>query len=194
MLDFDELAFQVSEAHRLIENLIRLGTVSSVAGDRCVVVDGSGLKTAPLPWLTRRAGADRDWWCPSVGEQVVLLCPGGRPEQGVVLPALYSDAFAAPTRSPDVREARYSDGLVVRHDKGGRQTEVAAAQGAANVQFKTVAVNAGGAVEVRAKTVVVKATDTIKFQAKDVIIQAGGQDYRLVPASSTGFHAGFIKA
>ena len=114
MLDFDELAFQVSEAHRLIENLIRLGTVSSVSGDRCVVVDGSGLKTAPLPWVTRRAGVDRDWWCPSVGEQVVLLCPGGRPEQGVVLPALYSDAFAAPTTSPDVREERYSDGMVVR--------------------------------------------------------------------------------
>ncbi|WP_082814689.1 phage baseplate assembly protein V [Collimonas fungivorans] len=49
--------------------------------------------TTWLRWVTHRAGDARTWWSPSVGEQVVLLLPGGDLTAGVILQAVYSDAF-----------------------------------------------------------------------------------------------------
>ncbi|ENM1106132.1 phage baseplate assembly protein V, partial [Pseudomonas aeruginosa] len=63
---------------RLLENLIRLGIVAAVdhATQRVRVQTGN-LLTGWLPWLSPRAGADREWNAPSLDEQVLLLSPSG---------------------------------------------------------------------------------------------------------------------
>lgn len=84
------------EASRRVNNVLRLGTVAEVrlaAPARCRVQTGDNL-TDWLPWLTLRAGGAQDgtaWWPPVVGEQVLLLAPGGDLAQAVVLPGVFSD-------------------------------------------------------------------------------------------------------
>ncbi|AMP13436.1 phage baseplate assembly V family protein [Collimonas pratensis] len=105
-----------SENARLLHNLIRLGTVAQVAGGRARVRLSPKLTTTWLRWVTQRAGDARTWWSPSVGEQVVLLSPGGDLTAGVILQAVYSDAFPAPSDNPALHSTHYPDGAVVQYD------------------------------------------------------------------------------
>lgn len=105
-----------SENARLLHNLIRLGTVEKVAGGRARVRLSPKLTTTWLRWVTHRAGDARTWWSPSVGEQVVLLSPGGDLTAGVILQAVYSDAFPAPSDNPALHLTHYPDGAVVQYD------------------------------------------------------------------------------
>lgn len=61
--------------------------------------DDGEVETIPLAWLTGRAGALRIWCPPSVGEQVLVLCPEGDIAQGVIAGSLWCDAFPPPDDS-----------------------------------------------------------------------------------------------
>ncbi|MBX9298771.1 phage baseplate assembly protein V [Chromobacterium vaccinii] len=102
---------------RRLESLIRFGTIAEVDhAARRVRVQSGGLTSNWLPWGARRAGQTRDWDPPTEGEQVVLLCPSGDPAGGVVLLALYSDAFDAPSSSPDEHLRVYPDGARILYN------------------------------------------------------------------------------
>lgn len=106
------------ELSRRLENVVMLGTIAEVdhAAARCRVAAGD-LLTAPVPWIAQRAGDARTWWAPSVGEQVLLLSPGGNPARGVVLPAVYATAHPAPSEQGDTSHlAIYPDGAVIFYD------------------------------------------------------------------------------
>jgi phage baseplate assembly protein V len=105
------------ELNRLLHNLLRFGVVESVdhAAGTCTVRTGA-LVTRPMPWLVQRAGDARTWWAPSVGEQVVLLCPGGDTTRGVVQPAIYSNAAPRPAGSDTAHVSSYPDGAQVSYD------------------------------------------------------------------------------
>lgn len=105
------------ELNRLLHNLLRFGVVASVdhAAGTCTVRTGE-LVTRAMPWLVQRAGDARTWWAPSVGEQVVLLCPGGDTTRGVVQPAIYSNAAARPEGSDTAHVTSYPDGAQVSYD------------------------------------------------------------------------------
>jgi phage baseplate assembly protein V len=111
---------RAAELHRLIENLVRLGTIAEVdhASARVRVRSGE-LLTAWLPWQTPRAGTTRDWDPPSVGEQAILLSPGGDPAAGVVITGLFSTACPAPSSSATLCRRDYPDGTRVDYDHGG---------------------------------------------------------------------------
>lgn len=126
-----EAAFDLVEIARRLANVVRLGTVAAVdlAAARVQVVydteaDGTPIRTAPLPWLTGRAGADRTWWAPAVGEQVVVLAPGGDLPRAVVLPALYRDAHPAPAAEASKHVALYGDGIRVEVDTDAHRYSV----------------------------------------------------------------------
>ncbi len=102
---------QLTEIMRLITNLIRIGTVTDVDRENwlCRVKTGD-LETNWINWLTLRAGGGRTWWCPSPGEQVVVLSMGGNLETAFALPAIYSNQFAPPSDSADGCVTAYPDG------------------------------------------------------------------------------------
>ena len=102
---------------RRLENLIRIGTVASVdhAAARCIV-DCGGIVTAPLPWLTLRAGTDRTWDAPTAGEQVVVLAPGGEMMQAVVIMGLYQTQAPAPAAQAHIKTRYFEDGAVITYD------------------------------------------------------------------------------
>lgn len=105
------------DIQRLVGDLVRFGTIASVDhGARTCTVEIGDMVAGPLPWLALRAGKVRIWSPPSVGEQVALLCAEGDTNAGIVLPALYSDAFPSPSASPDMVTIAFDDGAVLSYD------------------------------------------------------------------------------
>lgn len=110
MNDYAELA-------RLIENLIRIGTIAEVDLVKARVrVQTGDLLTGWLPWRTARAGADREWNPPTIDEQVLLLSPSGQLANGVAITGLFSDAHPANGDRAKLHRATYSDGAVIEYD------------------------------------------------------------------------------
>ena len=64
---------EIAESERTRANLIQVGTVQALdlpkARARVLL---AGVNSAWLPWLATRAGGDRTWNPPTVGEQVLV--------------------------------------------------------------------------------------------------------------------------
>lgn len=106
-----------AELARLIENLIRFGTVAEVqAKPPRVRVKSGDITTAWRPWINLRAGDDREWDPPTIGEQVVLFSPSGNLTQGVVLAGLFSDQIPANGDREGLHRRTYRDGAVIEYD------------------------------------------------------------------------------
>ncbi|WP_267382231.1 MULTISPECIES: phage baseplate assembly protein V [unclassified Sphingomonas] len=82
-----------ADIQRLVGDLARIGVVQSVdqtnATARVAIGD---LLTGDIPWVAARVGATRVWSPPSVGEQVLVLCPEGDTAAGLIVGSLSSDA------------------------------------------------------------------------------------------------------
>ncbi|MGY2231590.1 phage baseplate assembly protein V [Pseudomonas tolaasii] len=102
---------------RLLENLIRFGVIAAVQMEppRVQVKTGS-LTTAWLPWLTLRAGSDREWDPPTIGEQVILFSPSGQLANGVVVTGVFSDHIPANGNRTGLHRRTYADGAVIEYD------------------------------------------------------------------------------
>lgn len=112
----------VAENDRRLANLIRFGHVSSLdEANARVKVDCGDLTTDWLPWATLRAGPDKTWHAPEVGEQVLVLAPSGDMAQAAVLPAFYSDANPAPANVKTKHLTKYQDGTEVQYDRAAHQ-------------------------------------------------------------------------
>lgn len=111
-----------AEILRLIENLLRTGTVAEIQHGKPprVRVKSGGLDTDWLPWAERRAGGTRTWSPPAIGEQVLLFCPSGEPRNGIVLCGIPSDDNDTPSHSADETVTLYPDGATTtyNHDTG----------------------------------------------------------------------------
>lgn len=109
-MDFVELL-------RLLENVVRTGTVTEVDEDKWRVrVQSGGLETTWLRWDAQRAGAFKVWVPPSVGEQVWFLCLGGNTDVAFIGGSLYSDDNPAPGASRSEMVVTAPDGARFRYD------------------------------------------------------------------------------
>lgn len=119
-----------AEILRLIENLLRTGTVAEIQHGRPprVRVKSGGLDTDWLPWAERRAGSTRTWSTPTIGEQVLLFCPSGEPRNGIVLCGIPSDANDTPSHSADETVTLYADGATTIYNHADGTLSVAGIQ------------------------------------------------------------------
>lgn len=108
---------------RLIENLIRLGTVAEVDHGSLkdkrpprLRVQSGELLTGWLPWVAFRAGTSTEWDPPTVGEQVVVFSPSGQTAQGIALTGLVSEQYPANADRAGLHRRTYADGAVVEYD------------------------------------------------------------------------------
>lgn len=102
---------------RLLENLIRFGTIEAVQmKPPRVKVKSGNIITTWRPWLALRAGADREWDPPTLGEQCVLFSPSGNLAQGIVLTGLFSDLINANGDREGLHRRTYRDGAVIEYD------------------------------------------------------------------------------
>lgn len=108
-----------AELLRLLNNLIRYGTIAEIDHDavRVRVRSGDAL-TDWIRWQESRAGKTRTWNPPTLGEQVVLFAPGGELRAASVLVALNTQATPPPSNDPNVTMIELPDGAVIQYDHG----------------------------------------------------------------------------
>jgi phage baseplate assembly protein V len=117
--------FELAELARRLANLIRVGTVAEADYARARLRIALGdITTGWLPFAVSRAGDDRSWSAPSIGEQVLVVCPSGDPVQGIVVGALYQAAHPAPADQVTIHRTVYEDGTVVEYDRAAHRLMV----------------------------------------------------------------------
>ena len=110
---------------RQLANLIRFGTVHTVAGKRVQVKVG-GLLTRPIPWITPRAGKTTSWSPPDIGEQVMVVSPNGDLGAAVAIGGLFCDAYDVPPEANgDTVVMAFRDGAVVLYDQAAHVLKAA---------------------------------------------------------------------
>lgn len=142
-----DLAFRLTECERKIANLLRPAVVAEARyqGSPRVRVKAGDLLSGWLPWLTTRAGADRCWWAPEVGEQVLVLAPDGDLGAAWVLPAGFCDRHPAPADSADITRMVWQDGLIFEHNRTSHVTtlDAQANDGTLILKGKNVVIQTG---------------------------------------------------
>lgn len=169
------LAYRVAELERRLNQMLRIGIVAEADYDAARVrVESGGLLTDWLPWLTQRAMADRSWWAPGVGEQVLVISPCGDIGQGVVLPAIYQDAASAPAADPHVHRHVYADGAEIEYDSGASVLR-ATLPGSAHVVATDEVTVTAESITATATTIVATA-DEITAHAASKLTATGGTE------------------
>ncbi|WP_316543778.1 phage baseplate assembly protein V [Klebsiella grimontii] len=107
----------IAELIRLLENIVRTGTVTEIdEGKWRVRVQSGELETTWLRWNAQRAGAFKVWVPPSIGEQVWFLCLGGNTDVAFIGGSLYSADNPAPGASRNEMVVTAPDGATFRYD------------------------------------------------------------------------------
>ncbi len=115
--------------------LIRLGVIASVdlAAARCTVrcgdPEGEEMVTPPIRWIMPRCGDTRVWSPPTVGEQVVLICPDGEIGAGLALTGIIRDTFPALGSTLEER-IDFADGAQLRYDPEAHHLDAVLPEGA----------------------------------------------------------------
>lgn len=161
----------IEELFRLLSNLIRVGNISEIdhAG-RVVRVKTGGNDTNWLKWRSARAGDSKTWDPPSIGEQVILIAPGGDLTGAFVFASLDSDENPPPSTSPDEVAREMPDGAVVKYNH---------AAGAMSITgIKSMMIDAADDITLKAgKSVTLdtpQATATQKFTAEGLLSYLAG--------------------
>lgn len=135
--------------------LIRVAVVASVdlaAGTCTVTLDEAGeggddAETPSVRWLHPRMGETRAWMPPAVGEQGLLLCPGGELGAGVFVGGLHCNAFPAPIDEP-VAMLRFKDGATISYDPDAHELLLQLPPGATTVLVSDGGIDLQGDVSV----------------------------------------------
>ncbi len=104
-------SFAISELNRKVANIIRIGVVKEIDYEKAKVrVKIGEFLTDWLPWITSKAGKDRDWSPPDIDEQVVVFSPLGELSLGVVLGGIYQEKYHAPENKKEINSVKIQDG------------------------------------------------------------------------------------
>ena len=108
-----------AELARRLENLIRLGTIETINPSKpypTVTVNLGEITTAPIRFLSLRAGKDQTWDPPSIGEEVVVFSPCGVLEMGIAVSGLNNAAFPAPSDDLNQKIRIFEDGCFLSYN------------------------------------------------------------------------------
>jgi phage baseplate assembly protein V len=82
-------------------------------------VQSGDLESNWIPWPTGRAAAGKIRWdAPEVGEQGMMIAPGGDLSQASFIPGVYQDSHDAPVSDANKDHTKYGDGTVLEYDRG----------------------------------------------------------------------------
>ncbi|MFG0835500.1 phage baseplate assembly protein V [Aeromonas bivalvium] len=153
-----------TELQRLIDNLIRIGTVIAVRSGECRVKSGNNM-TDWRPYAAGRAGNNRTRHRLSIGEQVLMLSVSGDLRNAYIVGPINCTAFPEPLAdddNPDLDRTEYSDGAIIEYNP---------ATGALNASgIKTATLSASVTVKLTAP--LVECTQDLKVGGA---IEAGGK-------------------
>lgn len=144
-----------ADIQRRLENLIRLGKIKTVTAAKpfmTVTVQIDEITTAPIRYLNLRAGNDKTWDPPSIGEEVIVLSPCGVLEIGIAVGGLNNADNPALSTDLNKNIRMFSDGCLISYDTQSHALEAILPSGGTAVLTATggVTVNADGGVTVNA--------------------------------------------
>lgn len=120
MNDRNHINKDMTEAERRISNLVLMGQITDIDSAQArVKVAAGAITTTWIPFATARAGHDRTWHMPEIGEQVIVACPCGDINQGVVVGSVYREAHPAPADTPEISRSTYKDGASIEYNREG---------------------------------------------------------------------------
>jgi phage baseplate assembly protein V len=107
--------------HPMLDDLIRVGKVSSIQPEKCTArvafEDLDDVVSYELPILVRGSLQNKDYWMPEPDEQVVcLFLPSGN-AQGFILGSIYSQQDTPPVSDVNKRHLAFPDGTFVEYDR-----------------------------------------------------------------------------
>ena len=146
-----------ADLSRRLENLIRLGKIKTVEPTKTfltVTVQIGEITTAPLRYLNLRAGNDKTFDPPSIGEEVVVLSPCGVLEIGIVFGGLNNTDNPVLSQDLNKNIRVFSDGCMISYDTKTHALEVILPSNGTAVLTANggVTVNADGGVTVNANS------------------------------------------
>lgn len=149
--------------HQRLENMIRIGIIKTVHPSKpflTVTVDFGEITTAKIRYLNYRAGDDKTWDPPSIGEEVIVFSPSGVLEMGVAFGGFNNAEHPAISEDLNKNITLFSDGCMISYDTKVHALEailpesgtaVLTANGGVTVNAaKGVTVNADGGVVLNA--------------------------------------------
>ncbi|SHF30912.1 phage baseplate assembly protein V [Vibrio gazogenes] len=157
----ETLSNELEDLRRRNRSLVRLGQVAAIHENGYLIKVKHGDLTTPfIRWFASSAGETRDYRCPSIGEQTLVLNygAGDNGSQTVALTGLFSDSFPSPSGDPNEILRVYPDGSRINYHaqnhvltvdiKGDAHINVdksahIVAGDAATVDAKSIALNGG---------------------------------------------------
>lgn len=124
---------ELAELRRLIENIVRYGTITEIDYDTQLVrvqtggsddEENKGNTTDWIQWNAGDAGNTTEWDPPSLGEQVTLLSPGGNLANATAYRGKYSDQYPPPSTNPTLRKKQCPDGAVFEYDHASHSLKI----------------------------------------------------------------------
>ena len=108
--------FALKEIANRLENLFRIASIEEIEGNRARVEWEDGHISGFLKILEVRMGASRSWEPPVIGEQVLVFCPGGKLELGLIGPSLEQALFPEISQDKATHVREFSDGAKISYD------------------------------------------------------------------------------
>lgn len=140
-----------ADIQRRLENLIRLGQIKTVTAAKpymTVTVQIDEITTAPIRYLNLRAGNDKTWDPPSIGEEVLVLSPCGVLEIGIAVGGLNNADNPALSTDLNKNIRMFSDGCLISYDTQSHALEAILPSGG------TAVLTATGGVTINADTTI----------------------------------------
>jgi phage baseplate assembly protein V len=122
--------------------------------------------------------ADKAFWIPDVGEQVVCLMDEFD-EAGAVLGAVYSSVDTPPVQSPDKFHLTFRDGTIIEYDRAAHALTIALCAGA------NATLNAPGGILLETGASQVSITPggvTTVTAPNEILLESGGSQVSITPS------------
>ena len=114
-----EIAYELQQTKTRLERMLQTGVVEAIhAEDGLVDATIDDITLERIPLYTTRAGADKTYWMPSVGEQGLVLAPSGNLANAMFFPALNSTENPVPETDANLVVRVWEDGAKESYDKG----------------------------------------------------------------------------
>lgn len=145
--------FELALLAQLLANLIRVGTVVAVAAghEHASVSFAPGQQTALLKVFQPSASAVKGHIPIALGEQVIVLSPGGDTTCGLILRGLHGGGHPAPSTSGTVALLTFPDGAAISYDWAAHRLHVNA-------------LDADGTLVLEAKNIILRTSDQGYYQ------------------------------
>lgn len=174
-----EAGFKLALMAQAIANLLRIGKVVAVGDDHehACVSFAEGQRTALLPVFQAAASEVKDHTPIAVGEQVMVLSPGGDTTCGRILRGLHGGGNAAPSTSGTEDTRTYPDGTTIAYDWAARRLTIDV-KGAADIKVM-------GALDIKCQgPTTVTSTGPLTMMGQTIAMSGAGGD--ACPATLVG--------